>query len=154
MDADYDGNYLSFDGKRRLHFRSGTAEVGRKRRCKEFVTASMRTQHVNRSSKLYSSYPHLNCEDVNMPSQDVILGNFQQIEQLIRIGIERKNLTVINNLFDWTVEEIYGLSQLKGFAIRDTSEDEKYKYVCYLFEAVYVLAIEPRRNISGNPGCE
>ena len=93
--------------KRQLHFRSGTAEVGMKRRWKEHVTSSMRTQHVNRSSKLYSSCPHLNCEDVNIPSQDFIIGNFQQTEQLIGIGIERKNLTIINNLFDWSVENLY-----------------------------------------------
>ena len=57
-------------------------------------------------------------------------------------------------MFDWSEEELYGLSQLKGVAIRDTLEDKKYKHMCYLFEAAYALAIEPRRNISGNPGCE
>ena len=75
-----------------------------KRRWKEHVVASMRTQSVNRSSKLYSYHPHLNCEDVNMPSQDEVLGNFQQIEQLIGIGIERNNLTLINQLFYWSEE--------------------------------------------------
>ena len=154
VEKDYDGNYLSYELKRRLHFRSGTAEVGMKRRWKEHVAASMRTQSVNRSSKLYSSYPHKNCEEVNMPSQDDILGNFQQIEQLIGIGIERQNLTIINNLFEWSEQEIKELSQLKGVAIRDSIADKRYKHICYLFEEAYALAIEPRRNISGNPGCE
>ena len=32
VEKDYDGNYLSYELIRRLHFRSGTAEVGMKRR--------------------------------------------------------------------------------------------------------------------------
>ena len=151
---DLDGNYITYDSKRSLFFRSGTAEMGMKRRWKEHVSASMRTQSVNRSSKLYSSYPHSNCEKDNMPSVDEQLGNFQQIEQLIGIGIERKNLTTINQLFDWSDEELVGLQHLKGVATRDTIGDKKYKHLCYLFEAAYALALEPRRNISGNPGCE
>ena len=133
MEEDYDGNYLSYDIKRNLHFRSGTAEVGMKRRWKEHVTASMRTQSVNRRSKLYSLYPHSKCEDINMPSQDEILGNFQQIEQLIGIGIKRTNLTLIINLFDWSEDELIGLQQLKGVAIRDYLEDKNISiYVTYL----------------------
>ena len=79
---------------------------------------------------------------------------FNKIEQLIGIGIERNNLTLIKNLFDWLEEEITGLSQLKGIEIRDILEDTKYKPICYLFEAAYALVIERRRNISGNPGCK
>ena len=89
-----------------------------------------------------------------MPSEEEQLGNFQQIEQLIGIGIERTNLTTINELFDWSEEELLGLQHLKGVATRVTMGDKKYKHLCYLFEAAYALALEPRRNISGNPGCE
>ena len=117
VDVNYDGNYLLYDSKRRIHFRSGTAEVGMKRRWKEYINASMKTQHINRSSRLYSSYPHLEYDDVNMTCQDVIMGNFQQIEQLIEIGVARKNLTLINNLLDWSGEEIKRLPHLKGMIL-------------------------------------
>ena len=89
-----------------------------------------------------------------MPSQDEVLGNFQQIKQLIGIGIERSNLTLINQLFDWSEEELIGFWQLKGVTIRDTLSEKKYKHICCLFEVEYTLSIESRRNISGNPGCQ
>ena len=66
----------------------------------------------------------------------------------------RDNLTSINTLFTWSDEELIGLNNLKGVASRNTLADKKYKHICYLFELSYALAIECRRNISSNPGCE
>jgi len=153
-EEDLDGSYLSFDKKRSLHFRSGTAEVGMNRRWKEHIQASMRTLCINRNSKFYSSYPHINCDETNRSNQDDKMGTFQQLEQLIGIGITRDKLTSINALFTWSDEELTGLNNLKGVASRNTLADKKYKHICYLFELAYALAIESRRNISGNPGCE
>ena len=82
------------------------------------------------------------------------MGTFQQLEQLIGIGITRGKLTPINELFIWSDEEIKGLTNLKGVATRNSIGDKKYKHIYYLFELAYALAIESRRNISGNPGCE
>ena len=82
------------------------------------------------------------------------MGTFQQLEQLIGIGITRDKLTSINALLTWSDEELTGLNNLKGVASRNTLADKKYKHICYLFELAYALAIESRRNISGNPGCE
>ena len=106
------------------------------------------------NSKFYSSYPHINCDETNRPNQDDKMGTFQQLEQLIGIGMTRDKLTSINELFTWSDEELTGLNNLKGVASRNTLADKKYKHICYLFELAYALAIESRRNISGNPSCE
>ena len=154
IDKDLDGNYLCFDQKRFLIFRSGTAEVGMKRRWKEHIQGSMRIFFINRNNRFYSSYTHINCVENNLPNEDDTMGTFQQIEQLVGIGIKRDQLTSVNSLFLWSDEELTALDNLKGAATRDTIEDKKYKHICYLFEIAYALSIECRRNISANPGCE
>ena len=154
LDKELDGNYLCFDQKRSQLFRSGTAEMGMKIRWKEHVQGSMRTSCVNRNSKFYSSYPHINCIENNLPSEEDTMGNFQQIEQLVGIGITKEKLTSVNDLFLWSDEELTALDILKGAATRDTIADKKYKHICYLFEIAYALSIEGGRNISANPGCE
>lgn len=73
---DLDANFLLFNVKRGIHFRSGTIEVAMKRRWKEHVSSNMRTHHVNRSNKLYKLYPHINCKDITFPSQGYIMGNY------------------------------------------------------------------------------
>ena len=80
-DDDIDRNYLVYDMQRRLYVRSGIAEVGMKRRWKEHVSASMRSSNLHRNNKLYVSYPSSNCDPANASSEDVKLGNYQQLEQ-------------------------------------------------------------------------
>ena len=153
-DGNIDGNYLVYDNKRHSIFRSGMAEVGMSRRWKEHVSGSMRSSHVNRASKFYKCYPNSGAEEDNMPTKDDRLGTFQQLEQLIGIGIRREQLTDVVGLFEWTRVECDELSLLQSAATRNELEDKKYRHLCYLFECAYALSIEPRRNISVNPGCE
>ena len=67
---------------------------------------------------------------------------------------QKKRTTDVVGLFDWTTVECYELSLLQSAATRNGLEDKKYRHICYLFECAYALSIEPRRNISSNPGCE
>ena len=67
MNNDMDGSYLSFDKTRNIYIRAGMGEMGIKRRWSEHVSASLRSSHVNRSSKLYSCYPNPNCKKDNIP---------------------------------------------------------------------------------------
>ena len=55
------------------------------------------------------------------------------------------------DLIEGELSEIDLLSDSEN--LKDT-EGKKFKHLCYLFQSVYTLAIEPRRNLSNNPGCE
>ena len=79
-DDNMDGNYLVYYMKRGLYFSSGMAEVGIKRRRKEHVSASMRSNNVQMNNKFYASYPSTNCDPKKLPSEDVKLENYQQLE--------------------------------------------------------------------------
>ena len=76
-DDDMDGNYLVYEIKSGINFRSGMAEAGAKRRWKEHVSASMRSSNEHRNNKIYAFYPSINCDVENLPSEDEKLGNFQ-----------------------------------------------------------------------------
>ena len=130
------------------------AQVGMKRRWKEHVSASMRSTHENRNSKLYSSYHSGNCHADNMPATTESMGTFCQLEQVLGIGLKKTHLTNIISLFQWSDVEEIELNILMGSGSRNTTNQKKYRHLCYLFECAYALAIEPRRNISGNPSCE
>ena len=99
------------------------------RRWKEHVQGSMRIFCINRNIKFYSSYPYINCDEHNLPNQDDTMRAFQKFEQLIGIGITRDKLTSIDELFNWSEEELTGLNNLKGVAIHDTIGDKTYKYI-------------------------
>ena len=76
------------------------------------------------------------------------------MSQLVGIGFNRTKKREIIELFEWDNIEIKELSALAGAGGRDTLEDKKYRHVDYHCEAIYALAIAPKANISGNPGCE
>ena len=82
------------------------------------------------------------------------MGTFGQSEQLIGIGIRKDNIDGIVDQFEWCDFELKGLTELCGSGSRTSLIQKKYRHLCYLFESAYALAIEQRRNISGNPGFE
>ena len=153
-DVDIDGSYLVFDSNRKSIFRSGMTEVGLKRKWKERVNGSMRNNHTNRCSKFYKCYPNSNIQVDNIPDKDDSLGTFQQLGQLIGIFISINELTSITKLFNWSPIEYEDLNSLQSATTKNTLPDKKYRHLCYLFECAYALAIDPRCNISDNPGCE
>ena len=64
-------------------------EVGMKRRWKEHTSASTISSNVHRNNNFYASYPSTNYVPNFFPSEDVKLGNYQQFEQLIGIGMTK-----------------------------------------------------------------
>ena len=78
-DDDMDLKFLIYDMQRGLYVRSGMAEVRIKKRYKEFVNASMRSNNVHRNNKFYASYSSTSCDPANLLSEDVKLGNYQQL---------------------------------------------------------------------------
>ena len=107
----------------------------------------MKSSNVHRDSKCYVSYPSNNCDPENLPIEDVKLGNPQQLEQSIGIGMKKENLTSVIDLFAWLDVEVSELTALKGAVSRNNLEMKEYRHICYLFECAYTLAIETRRNL-------
>ena len=106
----------------------------------------------NKLSKFYASYPNINCTNKNRPPEKIVKGKFQQIVQLMGIGFDKRKMSDILNLFEWSNEEeefINGLSMSGGH-----QNNKKYKHLCYLCELAYGICISPENNISSNPGCE
>ena len=68
--------------------------------------------------------------------------------------MRKANIVNIIDMFSWNQIEESELSKLKGNASRQSSNDKKYRHLCYMFELAYALAIEPSKNISSSAGCE
>ena len=66
----------------------------------------------------------------------------------------KANITSVIEVFSWLDVEASELNALKGVVSRNTLEMKQYRCICYLFECSYALAIEPRSNLSKNPGYE
>ena len=56
--------------------------------------------------------------------------------------------------FHWNDVENSELGSLNGNGNRQRLNHNKYRYLCYIFETAYALAIEPSKNISSSAGCE
>ena len=152
-DNDIDGNYIVYDKNRQVYIRSGMVAAGLLRRWKEHVSASMLYTHVHRSSKLYTAYPNSMCDESILRNVDGIKGNFQQLEPLSGMGFNRAKKDEINALFHWSKSEELELEILSGSG-KHQPRGQTYRHLCYIFETAYGLALDPRRNISSNPGCE
>ena len=82
------------------------------------------------------------------------LGTFQDLLQLVAIGIKREKKSDILGLFKWNKDELDMLSTLTHpNAIHQGVEHKQYKHIVYFLETVYALAISPELNLSENPGC-
>ena len=130
------------------------AASGLFRRWKEHMSASMLCTHVHRASKFYTAYPNSMCDKINLRNVDGTKGNFQQLEPLIGMVFKRNKKEEINALFHWSKSEESELDRLSLTRKYQSLDDKKYRRLCYMFETAYGLALEPRRDISSNPGCE
>ena len=106
---DHDGNDLVYDGKLSVSIHSGMAEVGMVRRWKEYTTSSMLLSHDLRSNTLYSFYPDESCAIENIYPNSSILGKFQDIKNMIGIGILRNDIEIVIKIFDWSAVELHEL---------------------------------------------
>ena len=74
------------------------------------------------------------------------------IHQRVGIGMDRNNMDEILSLFDWSEEEEKQLRMLPWkSSYKDSLANRKYRHLCYLFEAVYAIALKPSDNITQNP---
>jgi hypothetical protein len=147
-----DGCYLYADIEKGCILRSGSAEASFCSRGKQHEAASKRRTTASRGSKFYTSYPHAQADSINVSMQR---GTFQDLRQLVAIGIEREKKSDILGLFKWNKEELDMLSTLPlPSAIHQGIEHKQYKHIVYFLETVYALAISPEHNLSENPGCE
>ena len=124
------------------------------KRMKEHQRSSKLSCDKDRASKLYQAYPSIECDQDNLPENDVIMGRFEQLEQYIGIGFCASDKEAVISLFDWSVEEIVELHKLKGAGTNISIIDKQYRHMCYLCETMYALSIDQNKNISSNPGCE
>ena len=121
---------------------------------KEHTRSSKLTCDKDRASKLYQAYPSLECDQDNLPEKNVIMGRFDQLEQYIGIGFYASDKETIISLFDWSVEGIVELHELKGTGTNISIIDKQYRHICYICETMYTLSIDQNKNISSNPGCK
>ena len=103
----------------------------------------------DKQRQLYLSYPHEEVAD----QVEGRKGKFSDLSQMVGIGmLLREKKADILALFDWNDNEISELKKLCWKGGRpDTLENRKYKYLAYLFEAVYAVSIAPEVNPTQNP---
>ena len=107
-------NYIIYDNKQNMFICSGMAEVALLRRWKEHLAGIMLSTHVTQASKFYTAYPNNTCHKNNLRKDDLRLGLFQQLEQLVGIGFDRKHLKDIVDLFECSEAEDKELDILSG----------------------------------------
>lgn len=73
---------------------------------------------------------------------------------MVGLGFQRSKAKAIVECFEWDESELDALKELKMPHRKDTLLDRQYKHICYLGETAFALAIELRKNVSGNPTCE
>ena len=112
--GDIDENYIICDNNRDILIRSGMVEVGLLQRWKEHLAGSMLSTHITRASKFYTAYPNDTCHQDNLCKDDLRLGLFQQVEQLVEIGFDREHLKESIDLFEWLKAEDKELDVLSG----------------------------------------
>ena len=65
----------------------------------------MRSRNKHRNNTFHASYPSTDCGPANMPSEDVKLGNYGKLEQLIGIGTKKLILPQsLNYVHDQTLK--------------------------------------------------
>ena len=82
-------------------------------------------------------------------------GKFQDLRQMVGLGMKRSQIDDILKLFDWSEREEQRLANLtwtSGFP--ESLANRKCKHLSHLFEAVHAVAICPGSNVTQNPTSE
>ena len=72
----------------------------------------MLVNHTKLGNKFCFSYPNINCDKSIILSTENVLGVFQNLSQVIGIGMNKTNREDINTLFDWSNGELNELDLL------------------------------------------
>ena len=146
-----DGCYLHLDKNRSEIVRSGQTTTGFWKRNQQHEKASKLQDPSTRGRLFYQSYPH----KLVAGKVEGKLGLWDDLEQVVGIGIEHHQRKAIIDLFDWTESEAKCLENMKEGAKGAISlESKQYKHLCYLFETCFAVAISPYLNVTMNPTCE
>ncbi len=148
---EYDGCYLCFDPNRSLIFRAGMTVIGLGPRWDQHERASRLTSQDTKWRNFYRKYPHVSVKD-QCPDRD---GTFEQLDQRVGLAVRKSDTRAVTELFPFTEIDNYRLKQLSyGPNRAGTQTDKQYKHICYMFELLFNIAIEQRKNTTQNPGCE
>lgn len=146
-----DGCYLHVDWNRRAFRRAGQTVIGFAKRNGQHERASHLNEDKTMNRAFYRTYPHQSARE-RCPCAD---GTFEDLKQVVGIGMERIKMTAIANLFVWGDKELQELDKLKWSTSEPGSpQSKKYKQICYLTETAFAVAIAPEWNITQNPTCE
>lgn len=114
----------------------------------------MRIIYTICSNRFYKAYPNIDYDECILPSQEVIMCNYQQLS---RIGVKMIRCTLINELFSWSDEELTALKTLKDIATRDTLEHKNidtsitYLSLCMhwllILDAKFLVILDVNDNI-------
>jgi hypothetical protein len=149
--GDLDGCYLHFDVNRLEARRAGQTTAGFAERNKQHLAKSKLRSVDDRMKPFYSTYPHPTAEDKPLEPD----GTWNDLMQLVGIGMEYDKREKIVELFDWPDSDIKHLNKLKkGARNNDDLVSKQYRHLCYMFETFFALAIARNRNLSSSPGCE
>ena len=88
------------------------AEMGMACCWKEYITSNMLVSHDMMSNVFYLSYPNEDCTIENIDPNKTILGKFQDLKHMVGIGILRKDMDSVVELFDWSIAYLSKLHYL------------------------------------------
>lgn len=149
--GDLDGCYLHLDTKRMEHRRAGQTTAGFENRNKQHLKCSKLQTVEDRMKPFYATYPHSSVD----PKPSDHDGLWEDLEQVVGIGMEYGKRDNIVGLFDWSDSDIKHLGRLKKGAHGDEDlVSKQYRHLCYMFETFFAVAIARTRNLSSSPGCE
>lgn len=149
--GDLDGCYLHLDTKRMEHRRAGQTTAGFENRNKQHLRCSKLQTVEDRMKPFYATYPHSSVD----PKPSDHDGLWEDLEQVVGIGMEYGKRDNIVGLFDWSDSDIKHLGRLKKGAHGDEDlVSKQYRHLCYMFETFFAVAIARTRNLSSSPGCE
>jgi hypothetical protein len=144
------GSYLAIDLERMFVIRSGSASVG----CAErvYVAHPKGSKLLNlrdAQNQFYSRYPNrLLAKNV---IESIRRGWFEDIQFFPGIIFADENKKDVQDLFEWDEHTLAYLNNRLG---DKPLEYKKHRAVCYFFETLLELCLDPKHNVSSSLGFE
>jgi hypothetical protein len=142
------GAYMYQDEQGLGIIRAGSAAVGLRRRHNGHVKASKQANTTELSSQFYSAYP-----DQGSKKKGTRGGNFQQLRQVTGVRFKKDMIPRVVEMFSWERRVLQRLEE-KKLAGAPTLVEKQHRMVCYFFEKLFDVMIDPNVNLSQNAGFE
>ena len=130
--------------------RVGSTCTSFSRRHREHAQCAKLKTDEAKKSKLYSSYPHPDANNVDV-SQSMKRGEWTDLKIVTGVRWAKKDKQNVVNLFKW---DNFVVKMLEKSRVRGSLLNKKEKMVSYLLETILGLCIAPDKNISSNPSYE